>query len=791
MNKYIAELVEKHFDTAFAAPHGIKKLRELILTLAMQGNLVPQGPNDQPASELLKEIEAEKQQLVKEGKIKKPKPLPPVTEEEKPYALPQGWEWVRLGAISSYIQRGKGPSYVDFSTHRVVSQKCVRWYGLDLDPARYIDPESLEKYESVRFLQGGDLLWNSTGTGTIGRACLVPYDLNSTELVADSHVTIIRALNINNQFLWRWIQNPWVQAGIETSASGTTNQIELNTSTVINHLMPLPPLAEQSRIVAKIDELMVRCDELEKLRTAQQGACLTVHTATIKQLLNIAEPDQHQRAQAFLAEHFGELYTVKENVAELRKAILQLAVMGKLVPQDPSDQPASELLKEIEAEKQWLVEEGKIKRPKPLPPVTEEEKTYALPQGWEWVRLGEIGVWKSGSTPSRSNSAFYGGDIPWVKSGEVKQRHIRHAEETITQTALNKCSLHINDIGSILVAMYGANIGEVGILEIEAATNQAVCACKTYASFEKSYLLYLITSLKPYFLSQGAGAAQPNISREKIVGTVFPLPPLAEQRRIVATIDELMALCRFLEHQIDAATSKQAELLNALIHAQSQINTAEESQSASILKTQVIDLATYRAAIGCYAVNKLANAQYFGRTAAAKVMYLAHAHVGLELNLKPEREAAGPLDTWIYDFERQGQGKGWFEVNEKTLASGRKKTEYRCLSALSEPAAKAETLMSPRQKAEFDRLIYALADKKTEEVEIIATLFAVWNDFLIDGVQPRDEQIISDVRENWHERKARFTPVELARWLDWLRRENIIPQGLPPRTVQQPRLSLD
>lgn len=272
---------------------------------------------------------------------------------------------------------------------------------------------------------------------------------------------------------------------------------------------------------------------------------------------------------------------------------------------------------------------------------------------------------------------------------------------------------------------------------------------------------------------------------------LIPLPPLLEQNRIVAKIDELMALCDSLEQQIDANTSKQTELLGALIRAPSQGGAVEDAQRSSPSTAQVIDLATYRASIGCYAINKLATAQYFGRTAAAKVMYLAQAHVGLDLDLKPEREAAGPLDTWIYDFERQGQGKSWFEVNEKTLANGRKKTEYRCLSALSEPAARAEALMLPGQKTEFDRLIYALADKKTEEVEIIATLFAVWNDFLIDGVQPTDEQIISDVRENWHERKARFLPAELGRWLDWLRRENIIPQGLPPRTVQQSRLDLD
>jgi len=788
MNKHTAELLEKHFDTVFASPNGIKKLRELILTLAMQGRLVPQDLNEQPASELLQKIEAEKQRLVKEGEIKKPKSLPPMREEEKPYALPKGWEWVRLGNIGLINPRNNADD-----------DMLAGFVPMSLIQEGYSEFHSFEERPWGEIKKG----YTHFADGDVGMAKITPCFENAKSCVfsnlpsgigagtTELHIFRNAFHAVDPRYLLFFLKNPKFISATAARMTGSAGQKRVPTPLFAGLELPLPPISEQYRIVAKIDELMARCDELEKLRTAQQGARLTVHATAIKQLLNIAEPGQYQRAQTFLAKHFGELYTVKENVAELRKAILQLAVMGKLVPQNPDDQPASELLKEIEAEKQRLVKEGKIKKPKPLPPVMEEEKPYSLPQGWEWVRLGEIGIWKSGSTPNRSNSNFYNGSIPWVKSGEVKKGRIRQTEEKITQIALNQCSLHINEVGSVLVAMYGANIGEVGILEIEAATNQAVCACKTYASFDEHYLVYLITSLKPYFLSQGAGAAQPNISREKIIGTVFPLPPVNEQHRIVAKIEKLMALCDSLEQQIDANTSKRAELLSALIRVQSQGNTAEGAQRSSHSTAQVIDLATYRASIGCYAINKLANAQYFGRTAAAKVMYLAQAHIGLDLDLKPEREAAGPLDTWIYDFERQGQGRSWFEVNEKILANGRKKTEYRCLSALSEPAAKAEALMTPGQKAEFDRLIYTLADKKTEEVEIIATLFAVWNDFLIDGVQPTDAQIISDVRENWHERKARFTPAELGQWLDWLRRENIIPQGLPPRTVQQSKLDLD
>ena len=265
------DFIEQHFGELYTVKENVAELRKAILQLAVMGRLVPQDPNDPPASELLKEIEAEKKRLVKEGKIKKPKPLPHIKPEKVPYDLPPGWEWVRLGEICSYIQRGKGPKYVDVSTHQVISQKCVRWYGLDLEPARYIDPASLMKYESIRFLRVGDLLWNSTGTGTIGRACLVPQELEDTEIVADSHVTVIRPIEVSSVFLWRWIQSPMVQNEIEGSASGTTNQIELNTSTVINHLMPLPPLPEQHRIVARIDQLMALCDTLEQQIKASSG----------------------------------------------------------------------------------------------------------------------------------------------------------------------------------------------------------------------------------------------------------------------------------------------------------------------------------------------------------------------------------------------------------------------------------------------------------------------------------------------------------------------------------------
>ncbi|WP_407848261.1 restriction endonuclease subunit S [Bordetella petrii] len=780
MNKYNVELLEKHFDTAFAAPDGIKKLRELILTLAMQGKLVPQDPNDQSASELLQEIEAEKQRLVKEGKIKKLQFLPPMMEEERPYSLPQGWEWVRLGAVVEILDHLRKPV-----TKKDRQPGPYPYYGA----SGIVDYVSEYIFDEPLVLVGEDGAKWGSGDKTA-------FSISGKTWV-NNHAHVIkpnRSALIDSFLVYRL-----VGMDLRQYITGMTVP-KLNQARLISISIPLAPLAEQHRIVAKVDELMAHCDELEKLRTAQQSARLTVHAAAIKQLLNIAALKQHQRAQAFLAEHFGELYTVKENVAELRKAILQLAVMGKLVPRNPDDQPASELLKEIETEKQRLVKEGKLKVPKPLPPVTEEEKPYLLPQGWIWVRFDEVVDIGSGVTKGRNLVGREIANIPYLRVANVQRSYLDLSavkEIDVPREELGKYSLVTGD----LLITEGGDWDKVGRTCIWRG-EISVCVHQNHVFRARRYITSQSEAWLEKYLNSGPARAYfataskqttnlASINKAQLQRCPIPLPPVSEQGRIVAKIDELMILCESLDQQIDTATSKQAELLNALIDAQSQSNTAVQLQPAPLPPAQVIDLAAYRASIGCYALSKLANAQYFGRTAAAKVMYLAQVHVGLELNLKPERKAAGPLDPWIYDFERQGQGKSWFEVNEKTLANGRKKTEYRCLSALSGPAATAEALMTPGQKTEFNRLIYALADKKTEQVEIIATLFAVWNDFLIDGAQPTDAQIISDVRENWHECKARFTPAELGRWLDWLRRENIIPQGLPPRTVQQSKLSLD
>jgi type I restriction enzyme S subunit len=296
------------------------------------------------------------------------------------------------------------------------------------------------------------------------------------------------------------------------------------------------------------------------------SAVLTAQEPSAKYLVNLQPP---------LVRHFDLIAKAPGGVARLRELILTLAVQGKLVPQDPSDEPASELLKKIASEKDRLVAEKKIRKGKSLPDIGDDEMFFDLPRIWAWVRLNSIGDWGAGATPSRTNSNYYGGKIPWFKSGELTSDHITESEETVTEAALRECSLRLNQPGDVLIAMYGATIGKTAILDVVGTTNQAVCACTPFLGMSNSYLLLLMKALKPYFISQGAGGAQPNISREKVIHTVIGLPPLAEQSRIVTRVEELMQLCDALEASGQLEAQQHARLVSTLFGSLLQSDTPE------------------------------------------------------------------------------------------------------------------------------------------------------------------------------------------------------------------------
>ncbi|HWQ27176.1 MAG TPA: restriction endonuclease subunit S [Chlorobaculum sp.] len=540
MNKQTANLLEQHFDTAFSASDGIKKLRELILTLAMQGKLVEQDPNDQPASELLKEIEAEKQRLVTAGKIKKLKALLPIKAEEVPYELPDGWEWVRL--TETYFGIGNKQNQIQTKDYLEKGRFPVIDQGKSFI-AGYCNENSLLLHIDRPVIIFGDHTKNIK---------YVDFDF---VIGADGVKILCPFRPVLTRFLY------FLALSYNLTDRGYARHFK-----VLNEKMaPLPPLPEQHRIVARIDQLTARCDELEKLRNQLEEKRLAVHAAAIRQLLDA--PDGS--AWDFIQQHFNELYSVKENVAELRKAILQLAVTGKLVPQDPNDPPASELLKEIEAEKKRLERAGKVKKLKLLPYIKPEELPYQLPRGWEWVTFLDVGFFLGGKTPSKNNSQYWDGCIPWVSPKDMKCLELQDSEDHVTVAGVDS-GLAIIPIESLLMVVRSGILRRtfpVAINNVPCTINQDLKALVPYQTECSNYLLLMLRGFEQFILEKltKQGVTVESLKFDEFANTKFPCPPFPEQRRIVARIDQLMALCDQLGQQIDIATSKQTELLNAVM----------------------------------------------------------------------------------------------------------------------------------------------------------------------------------------------------------------------------------
>ncbi len=556
MTQAVNDLLEQHFDTAFAAPDGIAKLRELILTLAMQGKLVEQDPNDSPASELLKEIEKENQRLIAEKKIKKQKPSLPIKPEEVPYELPQGWEWVRLGGVAE-INGGyafKSSQYTDDGV-RVIRISDFDERGFKNDKVvRYPFSSELKSFQ----LEANNILMAMTG-GTVGKSLLVKS--MSEPMVVNQRVATIKVYSqVLSDYINGLIRTRLIQSAIQSAKNSTNDNISM--SDITGFMVPLPPFSEQHRIVARIDQLMKRCDELEKLRKDREEKRLKVHAAAIKQLLDAPE----NTGWPFIQQQFGELYTVKENVAELRKAILQLAVMGRLVPQDPNDPPASELLKEIEKENQRLIAEKKIKKQKPSLPIKPEEVPYLLPRGWAWVRVEDVFNTTSGTTFDAALEKE-AGSYAYVKVGDMNLQ----GNELVIETSSRyvdpdeKMLRSLISTGSVIFPKRGGAIAtnKKRIIRNPVFVDLNIMAITPIFGVLTEYAYLWLSTLDLALLNTGTSV--PQINHKDIDPLPFPIPPLAEQHRIVARIDQLMALCDKLDSQIDAATNKQDVLLNAVM----------------------------------------------------------------------------------------------------------------------------------------------------------------------------------------------------------------------------------
>ena len=406
-----------------------------------------------------------------------------------PFEIPNNWVWTTVENICSKIGSGSTPKGSNYTSDGILffRSQNVHNSGIVFDDIKYIS-EDVHKSMIGTEVCPNDLLLNITG-GSLGRCAIVPNMIDRGNV--SQHVCILRPILVNAEYLHTFILSSFFAKTMKITGSGREGLPKYNLEKM---LLPLPPLEEQKYIIEEMAHWFALIDQIEQSKTDLQT---TINQAKSK--------------------------------------ILNLAIHGKLAPQDPNDESAIELLKRI--------------NPDFTPcDIGHSEK---LPQGWCQTNLGTIGIWQSGGTPSRSNKSYYGGNIPWLKTGDLNDGLITDIPESITEEAVLNSSAKINPTGSVLIAMYGATIGKLGILTFPATTNQACCACIEFNAIAQLYLFYFLLFQRSAFIAKGGGGAQPNISKEIIVNTFIPLPPIKEQQRIVQKIKELFSVLDNIQNALE------------------------------------------------------------------------------------------------------------------------------------------------------------------------------------------------------------------------------------------------
>ena len=558
-----AERLLAHYEKIADAPDAIARLRRFVLDLAVRGKLVPQDPNDEPASELLKRIAKEKARLVKAGAIRKPKVLPDV--EKPPFDLPLNWRWTPIREVAS--DRGQEIPQSAFTYIDVTA--------IDKEAGVVADPKVLEASEAPsrarKITRKGDVIYS----------CVRPYLLNVAviETDFDPQPIVSTAFAILNghglvvpRYIWIALRSPFMVACVEENQRGQAYPA-INDADFAVLPFPLPPLAEQRRIVAKVDELMALCDRLEAARAGREAVRDRLAAASLARL-NAPDPETFQADARFALDALRALTTRPDQIKHLRQTILNLAVRGKLVPQDESDEPASELLKRLKkAQVAASASEGLRSRP-PIEKLGRAGMWFEFPESWELSCFDDLFVIVSGVTKGQKVAASEAVEVPYLRVANVQRGHLDLSViKNITVRTADRERYALRR-GDILMTEGGDwdKLGRAAIWQEEIRScihqNHVFRVRPPSKDILPEWVTTYANSLLGRSFFEDASKQTTNlasINMTQLRGCPIPLPPLAEQRRIVAKVDALMALCDRLEASLAATAATRRRLLDALL----------------------------------------------------------------------------------------------------------------------------------------------------------------------------------------------------------------------------------
>ncbi|MGL5126560.1 MAG: restriction endonuclease subunit S, partial [Fusobacteriaceae bacterium] len=540
---------------------------KMILDLAVRGKLVPQIEDEEPASKLLQRIKEEKERLVSEKVIKKEKPLPAITEDEKPFNIPNSWEWVKLGKVSDILS-GKGFESSNFSNKNGVPAIKITNIGVGkfIETSDYLPINYLEKYSEYIVVKN-DILIALTRPYIKDGLKICTYQSKFKKALLNQRVALIRTSTLlNSEYIFIFMRTDYILEKFKYKFERQSLQPNLKNKDIIDLYIPLPPLEEQERIVEKVEKLQDLSKKFKEIYNSNEKTRANLKKAILEE---VEKSDTNSELLISLEKLFGNFEKViktKEDVKDIRSLVLSLAVRGKLVPQIEDEEPASELLQKIKEEKERLISEKVIKKEKPLLPITEDEKPFNIPSSWEWVYFSDVLDVRDGThdTPKYQTSG-----IPLVTSkniynGTLNFENLKYISYEDHLKISNRSKVELNDI---LFAMIGS-IGNPVIVDTNnefSIKNVALFKYYIKKSIDTKYLWYYLKHVQDNMILNASGGVQKFVSLGYLRKYIFSLPPLEEQQRIVKRVDELMAVCDTLESKIETGEKINQKLLSSLL----------------------------------------------------------------------------------------------------------------------------------------------------------------------------------------------------------------------------------